>query len=135
MGTGWRGSSNVTRGTTAETSNFLLGRCVGEILKLATDWSGKLRDRPATPEILVFRCERERHSVRVRRSDTNEADDAESRRARASMEEPPGASIRTRQVIRRELDVRPAAALDVTGWTDVPVDDGELCSLSKCKSV
>ena len=100
---------------------------------MATDWSGKLRDRPATPEILVFRCERERHSVRVRRSETNEADDAESRRARAQWAS--GASIRTRQVIRRELDVRPAAALDVTGWTDVPVDDGELCSLSKCKSV
>ena len=108
---------------------------MGEILKLATDWSGKLRDSPATPEILVFRCERERHSVRVRRSEMNKAEDAESRRARASVEEPSGRSIRTRQIIRRELDVRPAAALDVTGWTDVPVDDGELCSLSKCNKV
>ena len=42
--------------------------------------------------------------------------------------------IRTRQVIRRVLDVRPAAVLDVTGLTDVPVDDGELCSLSKYNS-
>ena len=88
---------------------------MGEILKLATDWSGKLRDSPATPEILVFRCERERHSVRVRRSEMNEADDAESRMDRALIEEPSEGSIRIRQVIRRELDVRPAAALDVTG--------------------
>ena len=65
----------------------------------------------------------------------NEADDAEARRAHASIEEPSGASIRTRQVIGRELDVRPAAVLDMMGWTDVPVDDGELCSLSKGNSV
>ena len=65
----------------------------------------------------------------------NEAEDAESRRARASIDELSGASTRTRQVMRRELDVRPAAALDLTGWTDVLVDDGELCSFSKCNSV
>ena len=66
----------------------------------------------------------------MRRSETNEADEAESNRARASMEEPSGASTRTRHVIGRELDVIPGAALDVTDWAEVPVDDDQSCSPS-----
>ena len=46
--------------TTAVTSILLPGNRMEDILKLVIDWSGELWDRPATPEILVLWCERER---------------------------------------------------------------------------
>ena len=50
----------------------------------------------------------------ARRSETKDADDAESRMARASTAEPSGAFTSTRQIISKAFDVKPAAACEVT---------------------
>ena len=64
---------------------------------------------------MVLWRERGRERVWARHSDTNDAEDAESRSALASTVEPSGESMRTRQVISRALDDKPAAVCAVTG--------------------
>ena len=51
------------------------------------------------------------------RSDTNEADEALSRRALSSTEDTSGAVTNTWQVMSRELDVNFMATFEVTGYT------------------
>ena len=70
-----------------------------------------------------------------RRSDTKEADEAESNKALAVTKEPSGASTSTWQVMSNEFDATPAAALVVMGFT---VELGGGCVLSVlfvCSSV
>ena len=75
----------------------------------------------------MFWCERGRHKLWDKHSDTNEAEDTESRVALASTEEPSGASTNTRNVMSSALDTSPAAALDETGLT-VESEEGALVS-------
>ena len=114
-GTECRGRSQVMWGTTITViSYFFEGLRVADTLKLAIICKGELWVRPATPDILVFWCERGRHSVWDKRLDTNEADDAKSRIALASIKEPSEASTKIQQVMNRDLD-NPATALDLIG--------------------
>ena len=60
----------------------------------------------------------EKDTVCTKRFDTNEAEDAESNTARASIDEPSGASTRIPHVINNKLELRPTAALDAIDLTD-----------------
>ena len=136
MGIG--GRSQVTRGTTtAVTPIFLLDDRVAETSNVVIDWTGDLWDIPPMPEILAFRLERGRHRLRARRSDTNEADDALSRMALASTDDPSGALTITRQVMSSEFDFNPMAAFETTGVSELSVgrEDGVAAGLSMCRAV
>lgn len=67
------------------------------------DWEDELHERPVTPEILVLWLERGRWSLSARHSETNDADDAESRMAL----QPPGA---IQQVMSNRSDWSPIVA-------------------------
>ena len=76
---------------------------------------------PAIPEILMFCLDRGRHKLFDKRSDMKDADEALSRIARASTEEPSGALTRIRHVMSSEPDANPMAAFEDTGFTGVEV--------------
>ena len=63
----------------AVTYNFLIGLCGGEMQKLATALRGEIQESPAIPYILALRCECARHRLCDKRSDTKDANNAESR--------------------------------------------------------
>ena len=58
-----------------------------------TDWVGDLCFNFAMPKMRIVWCVQVRQRLCVMRSEMNEADDAESRKALASTVEPSGASI------------------------------------------
>lgn len=128
-GMGWSGRSQVTRGTiNAPTSNFLWESRVGDILKLVAKVSGDLCVKPATPVILVLCRLRGRHRIRAKRSEMNDADEAESKMARASIGEPSGASNRTRQVMRRVSGLMLIVAWEGTELVGGSDERSSLCS-------
>ena len=96
----------------AVTSN-LMSACGEEIVSLVSAWR-ELLVRPATPEIVVFWWSRGKQRPLTKRSETNDADEAESNKALAFTIVPSGASISTRQVMSNEVCARLAAALDET---------------------
>ena len=78
------GRSQVTLDTTtAVTLSFLEGECIDDTLNSVIDCAEELYERPATPEIPALWLERGRWSLCARRSEMNDADDAESRMALA----------------------------------------------------
>ena len=74
------------------------------ISNVVTDCSGGLCDSPPIPETLTGTCLRCRERLCAKRSEMNEAQDALSSRALASVSEPSGALINTRQVTSRRFE-------------------------------
>ena len=111
-GIGWSGRLHVTWGTiTVETLNFLDGEWREETLKLATCCVDEPCVSPATPEIQIFWWEWGSRRDCANCSETNDAEEAESSRARASTEEPSGASTKIRQVMSKRCDLIPIAVV------------------------
>ena len=93
------------------------GDLEGDTTKLVINCVGDLCNKPAIPVMCVFRLKRGRLSVGAKRSDMKEADEALSNIALASDDDPLGETTKIQQVIKSELDLRPAftAVCDVTG--------------------
>ena len=77
-------------------------------------------DRPAIPEILALWLDRDRRRVWARRSETKEAEEVLSRRARASTDEPSGLQTKMQHVIIRVSIMSPVAVFETMGF--VPTD-------------
>ncbi len=90
--------------------------CTGRMANLAIGCGAEVRVRPATPEILAFCRERGRRRQSTRVWEINDVEDAESRRARTSIERPSGDATVTRHVINNMFDSMPTAAcVGITG--------------------
>jgi len=109
--------------TTAETLILSLLLCIGDMSKLTTECSGEWWEIPAIPEILISREVLGNCKFCTRRSDMNEVDEPESRRARAFRTIPSGEYTSTWHVMRSVLDENPVAAWLLTG-----VANGSFCS-------
>ena len=83
----------------------------------SSDWRGDWCDSPAMPKILTVLEDWGKQRAWAKRSDTNEVDEAESRRPRAFTWDPSGACMRSWHVIKRALDANTVAALLETGST------------------
>ncbi len=109
----------------ADTSSSLDGSCRELTVKLVAWRHDDPGETPAIPEIFARYGERGRCSSFDIRSDTKDAEEAESRSALAFVEEPFGEVSRTWHVMSSEFDFEPAAARELMGAVEDEGGDAE----------